>query len=211
MAHVHARYILIKNKSTGVDLLVDRILSGEEEVVETYKKCREIYLSNLKRGYVESCLLASKDLEKISETIEVPIEVLSMYRDVFFNIVDFDKLSLLEVIEQTENPEEKGMKIWALSQGLDFVAWRLGKAVNVNPVDGLQELFTLSIFKSKEALFSGNASEGSKEATKWTKLSMDLARLLKAWVMDSGAAKKDIELALMSIMPEFEGFDNLDQ
>jgi hypothetical protein len=141
----------------------------------------------------------------------MPENILYMYRDIFFNVTHLDKLSLLEVVEQTTGVEEKGMKIWALSQGLDFIAWRLGKIVNVNPIDGLQELFTLSIFKSKEALFSGNSSEGSKEATKWAKLSMDLARILKSWVMDSDAAKKDIELALMSILPDFKGFDGLDE
>lgn len=211
---VHARYLWIKSKSTGKDLLVDKILSGSPEDSDTldlYCKARQIYLSPIKRGYVESCLLASKNMEDISAVIDLPVELVTLYRDIFFNVTTFDKLSLLEVIEQTENQEEKGMKIWALSQGLDFVAWRLGKIVNVNPVEGLQELFTLSIFKSKEALFSGNATEGSKEAAKWAKLSMDLARILKAWVMDSGAAKKDIELALMSIIPDFKGFDSLDE
>lgn len=212
MDHVHARYLLIKSKTAGVDPLVDRILSDKDEDKETralYLKARAIYLSDTKRCYVEACMIASKDLAKIYDIIEVPIDVLSMYRDMFFNVIACDKLSLLELIEQTENPEEKGMKVWALSQGLDFIAWRLGKAIVVNPVEGLQEMFTLCTFKSKEALFSGNASEGSKEATKWAKLSMDLARIIKAWVMDTGAAKKDIELALMSISPDFKGFDSL--
>ena len=150
-------------------------------------------------------------MEKIHGVIEIPIDILEMYRDVFFNVVEHDKLSFLELVDQADSPEEKGMKIWALSQGLDFIAWRLGKAISINPVEGLQELFTLAIFKSKEALFSGNATEGSKEATKWTKLAMELARILKAWVMDSNAAKRDIELALMSVIPEFKGFDSLDE
>jgi hypothetical protein len=115
----------------------------------------------------------------------------------------------MEVIEDAKTPDEKGMKIWALSQGLDFVAWRLGKAVTINPTEGLQELFTLAVYKSKEALFSGNATESSKAATTWTKLSMDLARILKAWVSDSEAARSDIELALKSIDPDFQGFDSI--
>lgn len=213
MDQVHARYLLIKNKTIGEDPLVDSILSEKEEdkaIKALYSRARSIYLSDTKRAYVESCLIASKDLNKIHEIIELSVDLLKMYRDVFFNVEDFDKLSLLELVDQVESSEEKGMKIWALSQGLDFVAWRLGKSLNINPIDGLQELFTLCIFKSKEALFSGNSSESSKEATKWTKLSMDLARILKAWVMDSGAARKDIELALMEVIPEFQGFDSLE-
>lgn len=216
MDQVHAKYLLVKNKSTGVDPLVDKILSGSEGLEENkpsfllYQKARAIFLSDIKRSYVEACLLASKDNNKISEIIEVPADVIGMYAEIFFNVSELDKLSLLEVVESCDKPEERGMKIWALSQGLDFIAWRLGKAIIVNPVEGLQELFTLCVFKSREALFSGNSSEGSKEATKWTKLSMELARLLKAWVNDSQAARNDIELALMEIVPDFKGFDGLD-
>lgn len=213
MDQVHARYLLIKNKSTGVDPLVDKILSADEKdniTKSLYQKARAIFLSEVRKNYVEACLIASKDIEKISSIIEIEPNTLMMYRDIFFDVKELDKLSLLELVNQIESPDEKGMKIWALSQGLDFIAWRLGKAVNINPIEGLQDLFTLCIFKSKEALFSGNASEGSKEATKWAKLSMELARILKVWVMDSGAARRDIELALMDVIPDFKGFDSLE-
>jgi hypothetical protein len=212
MAHVHARHLLIINKSTGEDVLVDRILSGkpeDKEVKALYSKARAIFLSPVKKSYVEACLMASKDLAEVEKVLEIPVELLQLYRDVFFDIEYLDKLSLLEIVEDSATTDERGMKIWALSQGLDFVAWRLGKVVALNPVEGLQELFTLAVFKSKEALFSGNASESSKAAVNWTKLSMDLARILKAWVSDSDAAKQDIELALKSISPEFAGFDSL--
>lgn len=212
MAQVHARHILVKQKSTGIDPLVDRILSASEEnkdVRVLYEKAKLIFLSPIKKSYVEACLMASKDLEKIESLIETPVALLQLYRDVFFDIEGMDKLSLMEVIEKADSHDERGMKIWALSQGLDFVAWRLGKAVSISPVEGLQELFTLAVFKSREALFSGNASESSKAATSWTKLSMDLARILKAWVSDSDAARSDIELALKSVDPDFKGFDSL--
>lgn len=213
MDQVHARYTLIRKKSTGLDDLVDAILSDKEEdkpVKTLYEKAHAIYMSPVKRGYVESCLLAENDLTKISEIIGIPLAVLSIYRSIFYNVEGFDKLSLLEMVDKAEDDSEKGMKLWALSQGLDFIAWRLGKQVNVNPVEGLQEIFTLCIFKSKEAMFSGNVSESSKEATKWVKLSTDIARLLKMWVMDGSAAKTEIELALASISPDFRSLADLD-
>lgn len=210
MSLLFSKYSLIKSKTTGVDPVVDSILSREGIEAALFPKVAAIFNSPLKKGYVEACLIASRDFDLISEIIEVPVDVLSLYKYLCFDIQDFDKLSLLEIVDKADNPSEKSMKLWALSQGLDFISWRLGKNVNLNPVEGLQELFTLSVFKSKEALFSSNAAESSKEATKWTKLSMDLARLLKVWVMDSGLAKKDIELALESIDPEFKGFDALD-
>jgi len=209
MASVHAKYLLIKNKTTGSDGLVDAILAGNTPEASLYPKAKEIYNSTLKKSYVESCLLASNDLPVISALLEIPVEVLSMYRTLFFNIEGFDKLGRLEVVEDAASPDERSMKMWALSQGLEFVSWRLGKPVALNPVEGLKDMFTLAVYKSKEALFSGNASESSKEATKWTKLSMDLARLLKAWVMDTDSARKDIELALKNVDPSFDGFDSL--
>ena len=209
MPFVHARSLLVKNKTLGVDATADAILSGTEPQASLFAKAKELWLSPIKKSYIESCLIATQDLGKIEALLGVPVDVLDMYLQMYFDVRGFDKLSFLEVVEDTEDSEERSMKIWALSQGLDFVSWRLGKVVDIDPVVGLKELFTLCVFKSKEALFSGNASESSKEATKWTKLSMDMARLLKAWVSDTSAARKDIELALSSIAPDFPGFDNL--
>ena len=40
---------------------------------------------------------------------------------------------------------------------------------------------------------------------------MDIARLIKIWVLDSAAAKADLEMALREVIPDFEGIDKLDQ
>lgn len=210
VATVNARQILITKKITGTDPLVDQILSGDTNKTRLYQAAQIINKSRLKRGYVEACLLVSEEFDHISEMLELPSDVLSMYEKVFFNVHGLDKLSKLELVDAVTQVEERNMKIWAMSQGLDFVSWRLGRPVAINPVEGLKDMFTLCVYKSKEALFSGNATESSKEATKWTKLSMDLARLLKVWVMDTDAAKKDIEMALKTLSPEFGGFDSLD-
>ena len=101
------------------------------------------------------------------------------------------------------------MKLWAASQGISFISWRLGNAENTNPIQGLQELFTLAVYKSKEALFNGNETMASSEAVRWSKLSMDLARLLKAYTMDDNEERRDLDLALESVLPSFEGFANL--
>lgn len=198
----------------GVDPRADLVLSDPEgSEAKLYAACKTMYLSAIKKGYVEACLIASNDLDKISEILGIPKELLEGYRHYFFDIQGFDKLSLLEVVEDAKTEDEKSLKIWAMSQGLDFVSWRInptGKSTTISPVEGLQELYTIAVYKSKEALFSSNASESSKEATKWTKLSMDLARLLKVWVMDNNAAKRDIEMALKTISPEFKSFDSLD-
>lgn len=206
---INAREILIRDRKTGEDALVDEILSSETSPAAIlYAEALKIKRSDTKRGYVEASLLASSDFVEINKILEIPVDILQCYRDIFYNVSTLDKLSKIELID-VQSSSERLMKTWALSQGLDFIAWRLGHTVNLSPVDGLADLFTTCIFKSKEAMFSGNAAESSKEATKWTKLSMDIARLLKVWVMDSGAAKKDIELALRKVDPDFGSLEEV--
>lgn len=208
---VNARALLIRSKTLGVDFLVDQILSEENNAEKTlFNHALVINKSKLKKRYVESCLLASNDFERISDILDIPLDVLIMYRDIYYDVSECDKLSKLELMDVSDR-EEHLMKLWALSQGLDFIEWRLGRQVQINPVDGLRDLFTTCVYKSKEAMFSGNASASSSEATKWTKLSLDIARMLKVWTSDVDAAKRDIELALAEVIPEFKSFADLDK
>lgn len=203
-----ARARLVKQKRSGEDPLVDKILVEGSPELSFYERALKLNKSSLKRSYLESCLLASQDVNRISNLLGIPVDLVVFYKDVFFDVWDLDKLSKLELVDVSDKNESL-MKLWALNQGLDFIAWRLGEPVNINPTAGLQDLFSTCIMKSKEAMFSGNATAESSEATKWVKLSMDIARLLRNWVMDSEGARKDIELALKETNPDFEGFDTL--
>ena len=127
----------------------------------------------------------------------------------------WDRLSKIEHIDRVKKEgrdwttNEALMKMWTLTQGLDFLAWRLGKRVSISPVEGLVDLFSTCMFKSKEAMFNPSVSDTSRESTKWVKLSTDIARLLKLWVMDSSAARRDLEIAIREVVPEFGSLDAL--
>ncbi len=205
-----ARAALVKRKEAGVDPLVDKILTEGSAESADYARAIKIYTSAVKRSYVEACLLASTDYDRMSHILGIDKDLLKFYHDVFYDVQGLDKLSKLELIDVTDKNEGL-MKLWSMNQGLDFIAWRLGQSISINPTQGLQDLFSTCIMKSKEAMFSGNASEESKAAVQWTKLSMDIARLLRAWVMDTEGAKKDIELALRESNPEFEGFADIQE
>lgn len=204
------RELHIRNNATGRDALVDLILS-EVDCPErnAYLKACPIKESKLKKGYVEAALLCSNDFEAISNILELPVEVVEMYSKIFYDVTECDKLSKMELLD-VRDKNEANLKLWALSQGLEFIAWRMGKQIQISPVDGLVDLFTTCMYKSKEAMFSGNVAEASKEATKWVKLSVDISRLLKLWTVDAGAAKKDLEIAIREVVPDFEGFDSLE-
>lgn len=203
---------LIEKKVTGEDKRVDEILSSpESSLAKIYQETKKINKSKLKKGYVEAALLCEEDLGEISKVLELSIEVLEVYREFFFDVVGADRLSKIEHIENIseDNKSEMLLKMWALSHGLDFISWRLGHKVSLSPVEGLNDLFSTCIYKSKEAMFNPSSTEASKESAKWAKLSTDIARLLKLWVMDSSAAKKDLEIAIREVVPEFIGIDSL--
>jgi hypothetical protein len=210
MSH-NTRAHLIRNKTTGHDSLVDAILSEQDtEEKALYVKALAINKSSLKRTYVEACLLASSDFSKIGGILELDPKLVHLYSQVFYDVFGLDKLSKMELLD-VKDREELMMKVWTLSQGLEFVEWRLGGVTNVNPVDGLKELFSMAMWKARESLFSGNATAESQEGLKWSKISTDLARLLKVYSSDSETAKKELYMALTEVVPNFRGIADLEQ
>lgn len=207
---INERQYLIYKGTKGKDELVDEILNNPDGPTgELYKLVKDYHENKLKRSYIEACLLASPDIDEIATLLEMDKAIIKMYYDIYYTVGGIDRLSKLELLD-VKDSDEAVMKIWALSQGLDFVRWRLGKKVNISPVDGLTDLFNTCLYKSKEAIFNRNDSGASRESTKWVKLSMDIARLLKLWVIDSSGARRDIEIALREVVPDFKSIDDLD-
>jgi hypothetical protein len=204
------KYILIETKTVGQDERVDAILSASDStLVDCYNKSLLINKSKLRRYYIEASLLCESDLVKISSILEVPIELLEFYQEFFFDTRNLDKLGKIEHIESIEDENEKQLKLWALGQKMEFISWRLGNKVNLSPIEGLVDMFSTAVYKSKEAIYSSNTSDSSREAIKWTKLSTDIARLVKLWTMDNSGAKTDLEIAIKEIIPDFIGIDTL--
>lgn len=206
----NARQILIRTEKTGKDELVDKILTDPNSPeARIWPKVADIFDSKTKRSYVEACLMSSADYKTISDLLELPLDVIVLYEKTCFNISNYDRLSKLDLLDKEKEKDVMIMKLWAMNQGLDFIAWRLGKKIEISPLDGLTEMFTMCIYKSKEALFNSNSSTASMESTKWAKLSLDIARMLKIWVLDNDVARRDLELAIKEIVPEFKSFDDL--
>jgi|GEM_PF-3730944 len=167
--------------------------------------------SDLQSSYLEAALFSpATDLE-IATLLELPVEVVTTYRAEFLPVSTSSKLEKLEQIElEMSNPKTKRrgtLKLWALANGLEFLHWRLGNSIQISPVDGMQKLFNICFYKAKEAMFSPSTSEEGRESQKWVKLSTDIARLIKLWVSDHDAAKKDLEVALAEINPNFDSLE----
>lgn len=205
---------LVINRTLGIDPRVDEIINNPDgDLAKLFAKAEALCKSKLKKSYMESALLHTPDPKVVSDLLETPFDVTEIYLEFFFDVIGWDRLSKIEHIDKVKKEgrdwttNEALMKMWTLTQGLDFLAWRLGKRVSISPVEGLVDLFSTCMFKSKEAMFNPSVSDTSKESTKWVKLSTDIARLLKLWVMDSSAAKKDLEIAIREVVPEFGSLD----
>lgn len=210
----HSRHLLVKNATKGADPLVDAVLAKKEDGSESdaaskYELAKIIFLSPIKKNYTDAALMATTDITEIASLLDIPRDIIEAYQLFFFDVTGLNKLSKLELLE-TYDEQGKDLLLWAMASGTEFLRWRLGESVSINPIEGLKDMFSMSVYKSKEAMFSGNGSVNSVEAVKWTKLAMDLARLLKMYLLDTGAAKKDIELALGSVSSNFSSFANLD-
>ena len=201
---------LINEKIQGEDARVDAILSSSDILLTgLYNKALLIHKSNLRKNYIEASLLCEPNLAKISSVLEIPVDVIEVYQEFFFDVRGLDKLGKIEHIESVEDENERQLKLWALGQKMNFISWRLGDKVTLSPVDGLIEMFSTCMYKAKESVYSSNTSDSSKEAIKWTKLSADIARLVKMWTLDNSAAKADLEIAIREVVPEFTGIDEL--
>lgn len=197
---------LIKAGTTGVDQVADEYI--ENPGSELYQACVAIHKHPTYKTYVEASLLVSDDFEHISHILDIDAEIIATYAKIYYDVFDMDQIGKIGLVELADTDNERTIKLWAMSQGLDFLAWRLGKKVDISAVQGLTDLFSDCVYKSKEALFNSNATKSSQESTKWVKLSIDIAKLLKVWVTDSKAASKDIELALRKVIPEYKGIDS---
>lgn len=209
---VNKRSQLASKGTTGEDEMVDLLLSGSDiQMAASYAACKDIHADSVQRTYVESCLLTASSFEDIADILEIDEDVVKVYNDFFYNVVDLTKLQRLSVLAKERDESVRQFKSWALTQGIEFIKWRIGGDARVTPITGLTSLFKDSYYKSKEAFFNANEAEASKEAAKWTKQTAELARLLKSWTTDEDEARKDIEIALKSITEEDIVFDDIDQ
>lgn len=200
---------LLARGTRELDSLVDSLLDGAYP--ELVAEATVLYKDRTQKMYVESSLLATNDLIVISKFLELEVALLEMYRSLYFDVANFTKLQRMAYLDALKEGPERNMKSWALTQGVRFLEWRFGNDVKISPVEGLTAIFADCYYKSKEAFFNGNSSESSKEAAKWTKQTVEVARLLKSWVTDSDAAMADINIALEEYIGDDIKFPTIDE
>ena len=199
--------LILKGEITG-DPLVDMFIG--DEISQTAYEILQMRYTPSRKMYIEACLLATGDTTRIGEILGVDPYLIDVYQKVFYDVSHLDKLTKIKIVEAEQDYREQQFKMWALSQGIDFIAWRLGIVPRISPVDGLVSLYSDCFFKAKEAFHNNNSAEASKEGLKWAKQATDVARLLKAWVSDADEATRDIKIALKELTGDDVDFSSLD-
>ena len=125
------REILLRKEQQGEDELVDDILSNPEGYNSSlFQKVRPLNENDLKRHYIEACLLASSNFVEIGRILDIDVELIDFYSKIYYITDDMDRLDKLQMAN-VRNKEEGTLKLWGLTEGLSFLAWRLGKRTDV--------------------------------------------------------------------------------
>lgn len=189
-------------KIYGKDSLVDAILEGLVDS-RTLMECKGIYEDKVTKSYVEASLLATEDFEDISNTLELDKFTLMLYHDIYYSVHDFSLVHKTQHLSTIEDPADRNLKQWSLTNGMDFLKWRLGLTTKQSMVDSIKHLHADAFFRSKEAFFNSNTTGASSEGLKWSRQVISLTRLLMDMESgDSESAEDDLILELDRINEE---------
>ena len=180
----------------GHDDLVDAILEGFIEA-SVIKECKDIYEDKLIKTYVEASLLATEDFDDIALALEVDKHVLMVYHDLYYNVHNLSRIRKTRHLSKIEDNDERNLKQWSMTNGMDFIKWRLGLITNQSTMDNIVQLQSDAYFRSKEAFFNSNGTTASVEGLKWSKQAVHLTRLIADLdEEDSDEASDELSLEL---------------
>lgn len=168
---------LMRRSMRGHDGLVDAILDHHVEP-QVLSECKDIYEDKLMKTYVEASLLATEDFEDISGALEIEEHVLRIYHDVYYAVHDLSRIRKTRHLSKIEDSDERNLKQWSMTNGMDFIKWRLGILTQQSTMDSIVQLQSDAYFRSKEAFFNSNGTVASVEGLKWSKQAVHLTRLI---------------------------------
>lgn len=199
------RYWLLCRSKWGQDELVDSILNGFVDD-QLLAECKDIYDDKLTKVYVEACLLATEDFEDIASALEISEHTLMLYHDLYYAVHDLSRIHKTRHLSKITDNDERNLKQWSLTSGMDFVKWRLGLLTKQSTLDSIIQLQSDAYFRSKEAFFNSNSTKAAAEGLKWSKQAASLAKLITELETGSSEdASDDLRIALAKISE-----DNID-
>lgn len=153
---------------------VGEILLGNTDAVPyeiTY--AFDTYLNPYKREVVEAFIIAGADAKHIHEVLRIPVEVMEVYLEVFFDVNVFrDRLDLESYVREYPRDHDEGygadLKLSALDKGLHWISVKFGRhEYDVPAAAALKETIGQAYYYAKEGHNAKLTSLEAREARQW--------------------------------------------
>ena len=158
-----------------------------------------IYTNDTQSAILESLLLTKAEFDVISTTFDIPVEVVTIYESLFFDISSFNgKLGILGYIEELDDGFHKELKRRSYSFGSEFILYRYGNVLpdTESQRNLLKKLFLDSAYRSMEANYFPSTSADSKAALEWSKVMVKASDSLERIFNNEGPTTDSIMIRL---------------
>ena len=161
--------------------------NGKEIDNDLIKKVVNIYKSNFQRNVLEAFLMG-EDVEKISSTLNIPVEVVTKFKEICFDTDVFEnKVEKMEYISYLKSrlsdvPQEEveleawfvNLKLLAFSGWIDYLNWLFGDYSKFATKEGVKELIIKILCDSTVLAKEAARNEDFEDSRRWVKLAVSL-------------------------------------
>lgn len=141
----------------------------------------ELYAREFRREILQAWIVAGATDEQVQTCLRVPIDVVSAYRHLFFDVTAFrDDLELFDWVNSyAGTPSGKVLLQQATMSGITGLMWMYNRGdVKIDPKAVLRQAMTDAHFRSHAGRFNGIATREAEAAHKHMKTAMSAASQL---------------------------------
>lgn len=203
---VHAALAVINNNTPSPDpkiTLIANVIEGHQVPPEV-QYAWEQYDQEEIRIILDALILGGATLSLISQTTEIPVNVLRTYCDLFFDVSVFrnklEKYNYVNAIRDYVHPKEARLLETAITGGPEVLLWLLSpgrKTMKHTPIDVLETMMTENMYKAIAGRTAPLNSDTAKRALEHSKAAIQAAaQLQKLNPTDDVDALAELKLAL---------------
>ena len=161
--------------------------NGKEIDNELIKKVVNIYKSSFQRNILEAFLMG-ESIDKISSTLNIPVEVITKFKEICFNTDVFEnkveKMEYISYLKSQLGSVSKdeieaeawfvNLKLLAFSGWVDYLNWLFGDYDKFISREGIKELIVKILCDSTILAKESARNEDFEDSRRWVKLSVSL-------------------------------------
>jgi hypothetical protein len=133
------------------------------------------------RAAMDAFSLARADHASIVEALEVPVDVITAYQHLFFDVRVFrNKLERITYAQQYPAEEHRGLMESALEAGVDYLRWAYNAPLpTLSPRTIVRKAMVDTYFRSMAHRGNHISSDTSKQALKWFSTAVKNASIME--------------------------------